>query len=172
MKLIRYAAILLFASACSRQPAVQDHRDNAQPAPETVTKPAVPEQKPPATERKPPAAPKPAARDDRPVGTTASTVVDGKVVNTDAMVMADFKARVDRYLDVRKKAKKDAPPLKETKEPAKIKAARKGSRRRDPRAARRRQAGRHFHAGDPRRLPPPPLPEAEGRRRARREGRR
>ena len=127
MKLIRYAAILLFASACSQQPAVQDQRDTARPAPETASKPAVPEQqKPPVTERTPPAAPKTRPRDDRPVGTTAATVVDGKAVNTDAMVMADFKTRVDKYLDVRKKAKKDAPPLKETKEPASIKAGEKG----------------------------------------------
>lgn len=129
MKLIRYAAILLFASACSQQPSVQEQRDTAQPAPESATKPAVSEPQkppPPVTDRTPPAAPKAAARDDRPVGTTASTVVDGKAVNTDAMVMADFKTRVDKYLDVRKKAKKDAPPLKETREPARIKAGEKG----------------------------------------------
>ena len=47
-------------------------------------------------------------------------------VNPDAAVLADFKARVDKYMEVRKQAVKDAPPLKETKDPAKLKAAQDG----------------------------------------------
>src|SRR5947207_1071853 len=95
MKLIRCAAVLLLASACSREPA-KDQGSKTQPQPEAVARPAVPEQTPAAdqTPPKPPApprAPKASAPDERPVGTTAATVVDGKVVNTDAMVMADFK---------------------------------------------------------------------------------
>jgi hypothetical protein len=43
--------------------------------------------------------------------------------NPDAQVVADFKARVDTYVELRKKADDSAPPLKETKDPAKIKAA-------------------------------------------------
>ena len=44
-------------------------------------------------------------------------------VNTDAAVLADFKARVDKYMAVRKQAVKEVPPLKETEDVAKIKAA-------------------------------------------------
>jgi hypothetical protein len=44
-------------------------------------------------------------------------------VNPDAAVIQDFKTRVDAYLTLRKEAVKGAPPLKETKDPAKIKAA-------------------------------------------------
>jgi hypothetical protein len=44
-------------------------------------------------------------------------------VNPDAAVLQDFKARVDAYMKLRKEAVKDAPALKETKDPAKIKAA-------------------------------------------------
>jgi hypothetical protein len=44
-------------------------------------------------------------------------------VNPDAAVLADFKTRVDQYLALRKAAVKGAPSLKETTDPAKIKAA-------------------------------------------------
>jgi hypothetical protein len=43
--------------------------------------------------------------------------------NPEALVLADFKARIDKYLAVHKQAAKDSPPLKETNDPAKIKAA-------------------------------------------------
>jgi hypothetical protein len=46
--------------------------------------------------------------------------------DADAAFQVDFKNRIDHYLEIRKKAAKDAPPLKETKEPAKIKAAEDG----------------------------------------------
>jgi len=46
---------------------------------------------------------------------------------TDASpVIADFLARVDKYVELRKKADDSAPPLKETKDPAKIKDAQQG----------------------------------------------
>lgn len=44
-------------------------------------------------------------------------------VNADAQVLQDFQARVDKYRELHKKVEKDGPPLKETKDPAKIKAA-------------------------------------------------
>jgi hypothetical protein len=44
-------------------------------------------------------------------------------VNPEAAIIQDFKSRVDAYMKLRKEAVKDAPALKETKEPAKIKAA-------------------------------------------------
>jgi len=43
--------------------------------------------------------------------------------NLDAAFQADFKNRIDDYLEIRKKAGKGAPSLSETKDPAKIKAA-------------------------------------------------
>ena len=43
--------------------------------------------------------------------------------NPDALVLADFQKRVDAYMAVHRDAKKGAPPQKETKDAAKIKAA-------------------------------------------------
>ena len=43
--------------------------------------------------------------------------------NPDAIVLADFQKRIDAYMAARKDAKKDAPPLKETNNPAEIKTA-------------------------------------------------
>jgi len=44
-------------------------------------------------------------------------------VNPDAQVLADFKAGIDKYVEIRKKADDSAPSLKKTDDPAKIKAA-------------------------------------------------
>jgi hypothetical protein len=41
----------------------------------------------------------------------------------DPKLAADFAARVEKYVELRKKADDSAPPLKETRDPAKIKAA-------------------------------------------------
>lgn len=49
-----------------------------------------------------------------------------KGVNPHAAILADFKERVDAYMKVRKDAIKDAPPLKETSDVTKIKAAQDG----------------------------------------------
>jgi hypothetical protein len=49
-----------------------------------------------------------------------------KPVNHDAEVLADFKARVDKYVDIRKKADDSAPPLKKTDHPGDIKEAQQG----------------------------------------------
>jgi hypothetical protein len=43
--------------------------------------------------------------------------------NPDAQALADFKARMDKYVEMRKKADDSAPPLKKTDDPAKIKEA-------------------------------------------------
>jgi hypothetical protein len=42
--------------------------------------------------------------------------------NPDALVLGDFQKRIDAYMAVHKDAAKDSPPLKETKNPAEIKA--------------------------------------------------
>ena len=55
---------------------------------------------------------------DRP-GTQASA----EKVNPDAQLLADFKSRIDQYMGLRNRLKKDAPPLKQTKDPAQIKAS-------------------------------------------------
>src|SRR5215218_2124351 len=47
----------------------------------------------------------------------------GTKVNADAQVLADFKSRIDKYMELHNRLKKEAPPLKETKEPAEIKAS-------------------------------------------------
>jgi len=47
-------------------------------------------------------------------------------INANEAFQQDFKTRIDKYLEVRKQAAKDAPSLKETKDPAKIKAAEDG----------------------------------------------
>jgi len=49
----------------------------------------------------------------------------GSRVNADAAVLADFKARVDKYFALRKDALKGAPQLKETTDADKINAAQK-----------------------------------------------
>ena len=46
-----------------------------------------------------------------------------KKVNPDAQLLADFKTRVDKYMDLHNRLEKEAPPLKETKDPARIKAS-------------------------------------------------
>jgi len=43
--------------------------------------------------------------------------------NPDAIILADFQKRIDAYMTIHKAATKDAPPLKETNNPAEIKAA-------------------------------------------------
>lgn len=48
----------------------------------------------------------------------------GPVVDRDAASLADFEARIEAYMDLRKQAIKPAPPLEETDDPAKITAAR------------------------------------------------
>jgi hypothetical protein len=47
-------------------------------------------------------------------------------VNANAQVLQDFNERVAKYLELRKTPEDQAPPMKETKEPAKIQAAQKG----------------------------------------------
>lgn len=47
-----------------------------------------------------------------------------RAVNPDAQVLADFKKRVDAYMDVHKRARTEAPRLKPTDNPEDIRAAR------------------------------------------------
>lgn len=43
--------------------------------------------------------------------------------NPDAEILVDFKKRIDGYMALHNKLEKEAPPLKETRDPAKIKAS-------------------------------------------------
>jgi hypothetical protein len=107
--------LLAAAVACSdktpqqEQPTTAQPEITATPAPQAVA----PEAPPPAAPSKRPE-PEPA-----PVGTSA-TFVNGKKTNADALVLSEFKERVDGYVDIHNKARKESAPIKETKDPAKI----------------------------------------------------
>ena len=44
-------------------------------------------------------------------------------VNAEAQVLADFQKRIDQYMQLHERVEKESPPLKQTKEPAKIQAS-------------------------------------------------
>ena len=77
-----------------------------------------------------------------PAKTAAPEHPAGPRVNADAAVLADFKARVDKYFALRKDALKGAPQLKETNDADKIKAAQ------DEMSARIRAANASAKHGD------------------------
>jgi uncharacterized protein YicC (UPF0701 family) len=54
----------------------------------------------------------------RPESTTAQPRV-----NPDAQILADFQKRIEAYMELHNKLEKESPPLKETKDPAKIQAS-------------------------------------------------
>jgi hypothetical protein len=55
--------------------------------------------------------------------TSCGGALQAPPVNPDAAVIADFKARVDKYVELRKKADDSAPPLKKTEDPGEIREA-------------------------------------------------
>src|SRR6187431_1934881 len=120
MKLIRVLIVAVLTVSCGRESTSErtDHKsDETAPAAATSDKTGQPAATPePATQpnqgEKPAAALTPVAEQAKATG-----------VNPDAAVLADFKSRIDAYMKLRKEAVKDAPRLKETKDPAKIKAA-------------------------------------------------
>ena len=60
-------------------------------------------------------------------------------VNPDTLVLVDFQKRIDAYMAIHKAALKDAPPLKQTKNPAEIKRHRRRSARRSARRGQPRR---------------------------------
>src|SRR5262245_34290518 len=46
--------------------------------------------------------------------------------NPDALVLVDFKKRIDKYVEIHKQAAKTAPPSKQTHDPKQIQAAEEG----------------------------------------------
>jgi hypothetical protein len=122
MKVSRLLLIAALTVSCSREAAndrsaVQQPNDRLPVATsgETTTQPEKTE--PPA----PPA--QPVAKTNAAPRTPVADVAKSTGVNPDAAVLQDFKARVDAYMKLRKEAVKDAPALKQTNDPAKIKAA-------------------------------------------------
>ena len=53
----------------------------------------------------------------------AAQSAEPKKTNPDAELLVDFKRRIDDYMALHNKLEREAPPLKETKDPAKIKAS-------------------------------------------------
>ena len=73
------------------------------------------------SDQAPPAAQPPDAK--KPVATPIADQAKAVGADPNAAVDQSFKARIDAYMKLRKEAVKDAPRLKETNDPAKIKAA-------------------------------------------------
>jgi hypothetical protein len=115
MKVSRLLIVAALMASCSHETTSDRSDYTANEAAQTVaTTGGTPEQAPPAAQ--PPAAKSPIAT---PVADQARAVG----ANPDAAVLQSFKARVDAYMKLRKEAVKDAPALKETNDPAKIKAS-------------------------------------------------
>ena len=113
MKLIRVLIVAVLTVSCSRAstPERTDHKsDDTSPAAAT------------SGETRQPVATQP-SQQEKPVAEPVAEQAKATGVNPDAAVLADFKSRIDAYMKLRKEAVKDAPRLKETKDPAKIKAA-------------------------------------------------
>lgn len=75
-------------------------------------------------------------------GSEAQQKPDPSRANPDAVVLKDFNDRVKEYTKLRDKLKDDAPPLKETKDPAKINASQ------DALAAKIQEARKNARPGD------------------------
>ena len=115
MKVSRLLIVAALTASCSHETTSDRSDYKANEAAQAVaTTGGTPEQAPPAAQ--PPAAKSPVAT---PVADQARAVG----ANPDAAVLQSFKARVDAYMKLRKEAVKGAPSLKETNDPAKIKAS-------------------------------------------------
>ena len=117
MKVSRLLIVAALTASCSHEVTSDrsDYKANESAQPVVATTGKTPEQ---ATA---PAAQPPAPV--KPVPTPVAAEAKATGVNADAAVLQDFKSRVDAYMKLRKDAVKDAPALKETTDPAKIKAA-------------------------------------------------
>ena len=90
-----------------------------------------------------------AAAADRP-----ATLANPQQVNADAKILADFKSRIDNYMELHNRLEKQAPPLKETKDPAQIKASQDVLAQKIREARKDAKPGRDLHARDPPAVPP------------------
>ncbi len=122
MKVIRLLAIASLISACSDRPDVE--RRSAAPQDERASKPVATAgaERPPQPDRRAPSAVEPVEKRDAraaaagPVAEAATQ--DG--VNSRAAVLQDFKAGVDKYVEIHKEAADGAAELEETEDPAEI----------------------------------------------------
>lgn len=119
MKLIRILIVAVLTVSCNRTTTSERTENTPDEAAPSATssetrQPAVTPQ--PTTQR---------SQGEKPVAARTPIADQAKAtgVNSDAAVLADFKSRIDAYMKLRKEAVKDAPRLKETKDPAKIRAA-------------------------------------------------
>ena len=117
MKLIRVIIVAVLTVSCSpaNTPERTDHKSDDTAATSG-------DKGRPAATREPATQP---SQGEKPVAALTPVAEQAKAtgVNPDAAVLADFKSRIDAYMKLRKEAVKDAPRLKETKDPAKISAA-------------------------------------------------
>ena len=115
MKVSRLLVVAALTASCSHG-TTSDRSDNkaSETAQTVATTGDTPEQAAPA-QTPPPAA--------KPVATPVADQAKAVGVDPDAAVLQNFKARVDAYMKLRKEVTKGAPPLKQTTDPAKIKAA-------------------------------------------------
>jgi hypothetical protein len=120
MKVSRMLIVAALAASCNRETPTDRPDQTLHNAPAVATSSETAAQQAPAPPAEQPLAPKKVA------ATPVADQAKATGVNPDAAVLADFKSRVDAYMKLRKSAVKDAPPLKETKDPAKIKAAQDG----------------------------------------------
>jgi hypothetical protein len=124
MKVSHLLTVALLTAACGGDPAPDRSTDEA----------SEPAAAPTATtgEASEPFSPKPDPAEKGPQISSAPPAplvapeARAKGINPHAAILADFNERVDAYMKVRKDAIKDAPPLKETNDVAKIKAAQDG----------------------------------------------
>ena len=116
MKASRLLIVAALAVSCGRG-ATSDRAD------QTPTEQAPPVATSGDTTGSAPARPPAEIRAATPATTPIADEAKATGVNPDAAVIQDFKTRVDAYMKLRKDAVKDAPRLKETNDPAKIKAS-------------------------------------------------
>jgi hypothetical protein len=93
MKVIRSAAVLVLAWCLGTAPAAAQHR-------RSTPKPPTPQ-----------------------ISQATREKAAEQHANADALVLADFQKRIDAYMQIHKDVAKNAPPLKETNDPAQIKHA-------------------------------------------------
>jgi hypothetical protein len=115
MKVSRLLVIALLAAACSR-----DADENRTSPEETATVSGTS-----GSDQNGSAGPSPSAAQDARAATDGPVkqAAQGAGQNVSAAILDDFNERIKAYMDVRKRAAKDAQPLKETDDPARIKAA-------------------------------------------------
>ena len=116
MKLIRVLIVAALAVSCSRSTS-----ERTDQKPDATTPPAAPSGDNVQRAVTPEPSTQPGQKAAAPTPVAEAAKATG--VNPDAAVLADFKSRIDAYMKLRKEAVKDAPRLKETKDPAKIRAA-------------------------------------------------